>query len=373
MISTNSGLSLMIVSPNGENRWTHEIADYFADELPTLAVSADAAWEIIRISPPNAVIAIEGCEANERLFRTIRDQFDAASAPVLILVTTDGAPTYSFDDTADVIMPPMGSYIEWHMRRALQSRVERTTLQTEINDLKDQLDGFQKVSAEVDLLKNAIVRNVSHELRTPLLQVKSAVKLMTEDIEHPTLGNLALAATARLESVVSNITQLAQSMDELNIVPMLVRDCVNYALTNLRRAWEHKEDITRVVVHMEDNLPPAMGDRQSISTALQMLIDNALKFSQDTVEVNVRLVGDRVEIAVHDTGIGIPKSKLQVIFDAFFQIDSSSKRRYGGIGVGLSIVKMILERHNAQIQVESHEGKGSTFSFSLPIANLSLD
>jgi signal transduction histidine kinase len=369
MISTNNGLSVMIVS--GETRWTREIADYFSGDAD--ALSPDAAWEIIRLTPPDAVIAIGSTEENDLLFRAIRDQFDVSTAPILILVTADGAPPFSLDTTADAVTPPTSSFIDWHLRKALQTRAERTkhlALQSELEQVTQQIDHFEKVAAEVDLLKNAIVRNVSHELRTPLLQVKSAVKLMTEDIEHPTLGNLALAATARLESVVSNITQLAQSMDELNIVPMLVRDCVNYALTNLRRAWEHKEDISRVVVHLDETLPPVMGDRQSISTALQMLIDNALKFSQDTVEVHAHLIGDRIEISVRDTGIGIPKNKLQVIFDAFFQIDSSSKRRYGGIGVGLSIVKMILERHNVAIQVESQEGKGSTFSFSLPIAKL---
>ncbi len=373
MISASSRLSLMIVSPNGDNHWTREIADYFTltGEPPAIAVNVDAAWEAIRTTPPNAVIAVGHHEANYHLLRTIRNKFP--TVPVLILVATDGAPSFDFDQVADAITPPMGSFIEWHIHKALQTQHDKNDLQAQVDGSNKELERLRKVVTEVDLLKNAIVRNVSHELRTPLLQVKSAVKLMTEDIDHPTLGNLAQAATARLESVVSNVTQLAQSMDELNIVPMLVRDCINYALNNLRRTWEHKEDMARISVHLDDNLPPVMGDRQSISTVMQLLIDNALKFSKQGVEIHVHMIGDELEIAVRDYGIGIPKSKRQAIFDTFFQIDSSSIRRYGGIGVGLSIVKMILDRHGVPIQVESQEGVGSTFSFRLPIANLSLD
>jgi signal transduction histidine kinase len=103
---------------------------------------------------------------------------------------------------------------------------------------------------------------------------------------------------------------------------------------------------------------------------LQLLIDTALKFSEGEVEVRLWHENDQVHIAVSDQGIGIAHDKLEAIFETFYQIDNSSTRRYGGVGVGLAIVRLILERHHVEIGVESTEGKGSTFSFALPVAVL---
>jgi signal transduction histidine kinase len=217
------------------------------------------------------------------------------------------------------------------------------------------------------LLKNAIVRNVSHELRTPLLQVKSAVALLAEDVQNNSLADYATNATARLEAIVTNITQLAGSQD-IDPNPVIVRECVGYACRNLRRAWEHKGAAERIVTKIADDLPPAFADRQSLSTVMQLLIDNALKFSDDPVEVEAQQVGSRIRITVRDYGIGIAPDKLEAIFDSFYQVDNSSTRRYGGTGVGLAIVRLILDRHGVKIRVNSRPGHGSAFSFELPVA-----
>jgi signal transduction histidine kinase len=227
----------------------------------------------------------------------------------------------------------------------------------------------------MNLLKNAIVRNVSHELKTPLLQVKSAVALLAEDGENTsTLIEYAMGATARLEAAVRNITLLNEllndSQDAYTLSPVLVNEAIQYALRNLRRSWEHKDSIERIEVHLEAGLPPVLADRQALGIVMQLLIDNALKFSQQNVEVLGQRQDDWVLIAVKDYGIGIAPDKIERIFDSFYQIDNSTTRRYGGLGVGLAIVRFILERHKTRIEVESQEGKGSSFSFRLPIARI---
>jgi signal transduction histidine kinase len=113
-----------------------------------------------------------------------------------------------------------------------------------------------------------------------------------------------------------------------------------------------------------------MGDKQAISTVLQLLVDNALKFSESKVIVSAQSMGSHVRLAVTDYGIGIPEEQREAIFQTFYQVDNSSTRRYGGIGVGLAIVQLILERHNVQISVQSKVGVGSTFSFMLPAASI---
>jgi signal transduction histidine kinase len=119
-----------------------------------------------------------------------------------------------------------------------------------------------------------------------------------------------------------------------------------------------------------DNVPLVLGDRGGLAQVLQQLIDNALKFSPDGGPVEV--IGERcdgtVRVAVRDTGIGIPQDQIGRIFQAFYQIDSSTTRSFGGTGVGLAIAKLILDKMGTTIKVESKPGVGSTFSFMLPIA-----
>ncbi|MBZ0293751.1 MAG: hypothetical protein K8L99_14385, partial [Anaerolineae bacterium] len=185
--------------------------------------------------------------------------------------------------------------------------------------------------------------------------------------ENAKLIEYATDATAKLEAVVTNVTQLITSLDEINPSPVLLRECVEHALRSLGRSWERKGNIGRVRLRVDKNLPPVWGDRLCISTVIQQLIDNALKFSEKDVDILVRRQGERVHVMVKDYGIGISEDRRQAIFQAFYQVDNSSTRHYNGMGVGLAIVQLILERHDEVINLASEPGKGSTFMFSLPI------
>jgi signal transduction histidine kinase len=141
-------------------------------------------------------------------------------------------------------------------------------------------------------------------------------------------------------------------------------------MRSLRRSWQHKNKLDRIHLEIDHALPPVMADKQGLGIVLNQLLDNALKFSQDQIEVTARKSGKYVNISIRDYGIGIPKDKCDKIFDSFYQIDSATTRRFGGTGVGLAIVRLILDRHQANIYVESEEGRGSTFTFELPIAKV---
>lgn len=240
-----------------------------------------------------------------------------------------------------------------------------------INGLQGQIEQQHRSSDEIEVLKNAIVRNVSHELRTPLLQVKSAVSLIAEDVSDQKLVSFAENAMARLETLVKNITMYGQSLD-IRLGPIILRDSVEYARRNLGRIWERRSEADRIQLKIADRLPPVLADKQGLSTVMQLLMDNALKFSgkEQPIEVIGCLREDHIYIAVRDYGIGIAPDKIQDIFESFYQIDYSTTRRYGGMGIGLALVKLILEHHNTQINVDSELGKGSTFWFLLPCVNL---
>ncbi|MBK8028158.1 MAG: HAMP domain-containing histidine kinase [Anaerolineae bacterium] len=236
--------------------------------------------------------------------------------------------------------------------------------------LRAQLDEQKRMTDEVDVLRNAIVRNVSHELKTPLLQIKSAVALLAEEQRGESkLADYAMEATVRLEAVVRNITQLADTLD-IQPEPMPIMDAIDQALRNLRRSWEFKGQTERIKVELGDDLPLVLADKQGLGVTLQLLLDNALKFSQKPVRLTVRRKARWVIFTVRDSGIGIAPDKLDKIFDPFYQVDNSSTRRFGGTGVGLAIVRTILERHQTEIQVKSEVGKGSTFTFALRVAEL---
>lgn len=250
-------------------------------------------------------------------------------------------------------------------------KIQNTRQTQEIDALKFKLKSHERERTEVELLKNAIVRNVSHELKTPLLQVKSAVALLAEDVQNDELINYAMGATGRLETLVRNITMLGGSL-EINIGPVIVRDALESVKRTLRRIWEHRNDTERLVVYVEDDLPPVLADKQGLSTVCQLLIDNALKFSKDKVEIRVTRDEDpaKLRFEVRDKGIGIAPDKIERIFDTFYQIDPSSTRKYGGTGVGLAIVKLILDYHQTDIEVTSQIDKGSTFAFTLLIVDM---
>ncbi len=249
----------------------------------------------------------------------------------------------------------------------LRLQAEMTALREENARLRSALARQQRAHDELELLRNAILNTVSHEMKTPLLHVKAAVSNLKEEFGGNVLIEYATTATTRLEGIIRNITLLAGSLDT-TLAPAPLRNSVDQALRALRRSWEHKDRVERVQTLYDEHLPLVMIDPQSMGIALQLLIDNALKFSQEYVTVRVRKVRDGVRVEVIDNGIGIPNDQHVRIFEPFYQVDSSSTRRFNGTGVGLAIVRLILERHAITIKVKSKAGKGSTFSFVVPKA-----
>ncbi|MEM9954196.1 MAG: HAMP domain-containing sensor histidine kinase [Chloroflexota bacterium] len=292
---------------------------------------------------------------------------------IVILAVLDKEQVLNHASLSDVdaIVPCVPSAIVTQIKKSVEQHRSKHDLQTQIANLKDEIVTRKRNEQEIELLKNAIVRNVSHELRTPLLQVKSAVALIGEDLADKKLVYYAQNAVSRLEIHIKNITMLGHSLDT-SLSPIIVRDAIEYAKRNLMRIWTRQSDSERITVTIAPNLPAIMADKQGLSTVLQLLMDNALKFGKDNdIEVIARKSSDdKVYIAVRDNGIGIADDQLQYIFDSFYQIDDTSTRPYGGAGVGLALVKLILENHDAKIDVDSQLGVGSTFWFELPIANL---
>jgi signal transduction histidine kinase len=364
--SSNLDTDILIFTTVEYDEWTtipHHLTDYSLVENPKTLKQQ------LKLNHTRILIVIDNAEPVS-LYRLLKKYSSPHLTKILICQpSTQIAKTTPFDFVL-INDNSLTRNLKQIIRFAQQQTETYWQSKQRIHDLETQLSDEKQHSNQIEILKEAIVRNVSHELKTPLLHVKSAVSLMGEDMgKENTLIRYAANATARLEALVTNITMFGSSFD-LNLGPVIIRDAVEYAHRNLYRIWESKDQAKRIKLFVDEDLPPVIADRQGLSTILQLLLDNALKFSTDEIEVHAHLIKDEIEISVKDYGIGIAPKDMQTIFDSFYQIDHSSTRRYGGTGVGLALVKLLIENHRSEIVVESEPNKGSTFSFRLPIVKL---
>lgn len=228
---------------------------------------------------------------------------------------------------------------------------------------------------ELDRLKNEFIRNVSHELRTPLALIYGYAELLDDG----GLGELQPDQREPVSVIARRTRMLHKMVDDLMIIleteaqapqrkPLNLADLVRELLADFQIAVQ-QAGLT-LVAELSPNLPKVPGDIESLRRVLDNLLGNALKFTPPGGQITVRLwaEGPAVMLEVADTGIGIPPDQLERIFERFYQVDGSTTRRYGGTGLGLALVKEIIEAHGGKVGVESNEGRGSTFTLTFPIA-----
>ncbi|NJL95524.1 MAG: hypothetical protein HC915_18265 [Anaerolineae bacterium] len=154
-----------------------------------------------------------------------------------------------------------------------------------------------------------------------------------------------------------------------------MRDSVDQAIRHIERSGLPTRTQGRIVREIAPDLPLVHSDKRALARILQLLLDNALKFDPNENSVIIRAQphsAEHIWLGVVDQGIGIARDQQELIFREFYQIDSSTTRRFGGSGVGLALVKLLCDRLNLSIQVESRPNKGSVFSLLLPIGQLEL-
>lgn len=227
---------------------------------------------------------------------------------------------------------------------------------------------------EAERTKTEFVATVSHELRTPLASISGSLSLLSAGFlgdlstESQEAVEIAERNSKRLLNLINDILdyeRLEKGTLEMQFEEVSILSIVSRAVETIKVVAE-KEEI-KIEAHISDNLIYADEDR--LAQVLVNLLSNAIKFSlpKGKIIISSQQVNNKLEVKVIDFGRGIPVNFHGQIFERFKQVEANDSRKKGGTGLGLAICKAIIEKHNGQIGVESQEGKGSTFWFSLPL------
>ena len=224
-------------------------------------------------------------------------------------------------------------------------------------------------------MKSEFVSTASHELRTPLTALRGALGLLTqkpEQLDPRTLRLLTIAGsnTDRLIRMVGDILDLERIESgrlELDVQSVAVDAVVEQSVQGVRALAE------QAGIALVSEVAPALvrADPDKLVQVLINLLGNAIKFSEagTTVLVSAERQGEMLRLTVRDQGRGIPPEQVERIFDRFIQVDASDARARGGSGLGLAIARAIVEQLGGRIWVESEVGRGSTFYFTLKLAD----
>lgn len=222
----------------------------------------------------------------------------------------------------------------------------------------------------IETLKTDFVSNVSHEMKTPIAIIKNYAELLQKDnLTETERKEYALAieeASVRLSELIGNILKLNKLENQRMLLETTVYDVsrqLSDCILQFEDAWDEKE--IELEVELED-YAPIKAEESLLVLVWNNLLSNAIKFTEHGGTITIRQVSyeDKIEVTVSDTGCGMSKESQKHIFDKFYQGDVSHSKE--GNGLGLALVKRVLELLDGKITVESEEGKGSTFTVSLP-------
>lgn len=227
---------------------------------------------------------------------------------------------------------------------------------------------------EVDKLKSDIIANVSHELRTPITIANGALDVLKGEEDKETRDqfiNMTIEALKRLNSIIGDLIAAATT-DEIKkvqqLTPVNLTEIIDLVTNNFKPLIIKKK--IKMKIQVEEDLPRVKGNFKQILHVMGNLLDNAIKFNREGGSITIKATKNKgkVQVCVIDTGKGIPRKQHKKIFKPLYQEDSTTTRKYSGTGMGLTIVKDVVEAYGEKVIVESKVGKGSRFCFNLPLA-----
>jgi signal transduction histidine kinase len=249
----------------------------------------------------------------------------------------------------------------------------RTTSRDEVGQLAAAFNNMSAELESLERLRRDLVANVSHELKTPISALRAHLENLLDGVEKPDPETLEvmLSQSERLGRLIEQLLDLSRIESgelRLNRTAVALHPLVRAVLSEIEVARADRGVRVRDVV--PDDLPPVLVDAERVHQVLFNLVDNAVRFTPPGGDVTVEAcrAADGCRIAVRDTGPGIAPEHLPRLFERFYRADAARARGDGGTGIGLAIARSVVEAHGGRIHAESSVGRGSVFTFDLPVA-----
>ncbi len=238
-------------------------------------------------------------------------------------------------------------------------------------------EAYKKLK-KLDHMKSEFINIAAHELRTPLTILMGYATIL-EDVISPNEREYVspiLRNAMRLRALIDdmlNLQYLESGIPNLAKQELFLKEALEEIIKDIRLLAKEK-DLT-ITVDIPDDFPTMIADRAKLDLIFVNLFNNAVEFTPagGQITFQARFNTSHATMSVSDTGIGVAKEQLELIFDRFYQVESSLTREHGGIGLGLAIVRGMVEVCGGEIHVNSEEGKGSTFTFTLPLDNRNVE
>lgn len=244
---------------------------------------------------------------------------------------------------------------------------------------QEQLAELTKLYEEVrqlEQLKTDMIRIASHDLKNPLAGIMGYLEMLRWDIEE-TLDETQLDYLQNIDSAARKMQRITSSILSLERIQQMAqetaRESVNLTELVRRTVGEQMDEAVRKQQSVNRLLPDEAvlieGDPMQLHEAMANLVSNAVKYTPDegTIDVSLHVEGDQAQVRIRDTGYGIPKDQQERLFSPFYRVRTAETRKIEGTGLGLHLVKNIIERHDGTMFFESEYGTGSTFGFDLPL------
>ena len=232
-------------------------------------------------------------------------------------------------------------------------------------------EAYQKL-AEQELTRREFLSNVAHELRTPLMAASGYLQILQKGMLTGEGLNEVLGTISRNVSQIVTLVNDILFLQEIDLVlPDFQPVAMNMIVLSVLEKYEKEAEARHIHLKVKGdrNLTQVAGDPKSLERALTALVDNSIKFSPrgGDVEISFSQKSGTLSLAVEDHGIGIAPEMLPRIFDRFYHLEKNDDDLFGGIGLGLSIARQVIEQHHGKLEVESRPGRGSTFTMVLKV------